>query len=258
MVVGLHPTPSRGSLDDNGRERRSLLVSGTGAAGILAGLGLALLWWRSLGRERTPEAAAHVPAREAPARAQALDGDRVAKAVRFSLLYVLPPIWLASSLADWACHRYSRIEKTAGVKESVTHSLLMGEMALPVLATVFLEITSPVILMMVAALLAHEVTVYGDLRIATAKREVTPTEQMVHSFMEMIPLVGIWLVSVLREDELRALLGTSSRAPDFSLRLKKQPLPISYRAGLITAVALFGAVPYAEELWRTLRIAACR
>src|SRR5205814_2105006 len=50
--------------------------------------------------------------------------------------------------------------------------------------------------------------------------EVTPTEQMVHSFMEMIPLVGIWLVSVLREDELRALLGTSSRAPDFSLRLK--------------------------------------
>ena len=159
MVVGLHPTPSRGSLDDNGRERRSLLVSGTGTAGILAGLGLALLWWPLLGRERTPEAAAHVPARETPARAQALDGDRVAKALRFSLLYVLPPIWLASSLGDWACHRYSRIEKTAGVKESVTHLLLMGEMALPVLATVFLEITSPVILMMVAALLAHEVTV---------------------------------------------------------------------------------------------------
>ena len=92
MVVGLHPTPSRGSLDDNGRERRSLLVSGTGAAGILAGLGLALLWWRLLGRERTPEAAAHVPARETPAREQALDGGHVTKAVRFSLLYVLPPI----------------------------------------------------------------------------------------------------------------------------------------------------------------------
>ena len=76
--------------------------------------------------------------------------------------------------------------------------------------------------------------------------------------MEMMPLVGIRPVSMLREDELRALLGTSSRAPDFSLRLKEQPLPISYRAGLISAVALFGAVPYSEELWRTLRVAACR
>jgi hypothetical protein len=78
---------------------------------------------------------------------------------------------------------------------------------MPVLATLYLEITSPIILMMVAAFLAHEATVYADLRIAVSKREVTPTEQMVHSFMEIMPLVGIWLVSVLREDELRARWG---------------------------------------------------
>jgi hypothetical protein len=110
-------------------------------------------------------------------------------------------------LADWACHRYSRIECTAGVKESLIHLLLLGEMGMPVLATLYLEITSLIILMMVAAFLAHEATVYADLRIAVSKREVTPTEQMVHSFMEMMPLVGIWLVSVLREDELRARWG---------------------------------------------------
>ena len=57
-------------------------------------------------------------------------------------------------------------------------------MGLPLLATVFLEITSPVILTMIGAFLVREVTVYGDLRIAAAEREVTPTEQMVHSFME--------------------------------------------------------------------------
>jgi hypothetical protein len=128
-------------------------------------------------------------------------------------------------------------------------------MGLPVLATLYLEITSPIILMMVAAFLAHEATVYADLRIAVSKREVTPTEQMVHSFMEMMPLVGIWLVSVLREDELRALLGTSPRRPDFSVRLKEQPLPPGYRRGLLTAIALFGAIPYIEELWRTARVA---
>ena len=79
---------------------------------------------------------------------------------------------LAASLADSACHRYSRIEHTAGVKESLIHLLL---------------------------------------------------------------------------------LGAAPRSPDFSLRLKEQPLPAWYRAGLLTAIALLGGIPYVEELWRTLR-----
>ena len=82
------------------------------------------------------------------------------------------PVRLAASLADWACHRYSRIEHTAGVKESLIHLLL---------------------------------------------------------------------------------LGAAPRSPDFSLRLKEQPLPAWYRAGLLTAIALLGGIPYVEELWRTLR-----
>jgi hypothetical protein len=88
-----------------------------------------------------------------------------------------------------------------------------------------------------------------------SEREVTPIEQMVHSFLETMPLVGIWLIGLLRGDELRSLLGTSPRAPDFSLRLKEQPLPIGYRAGLVTAITLFGGIPYLEELWRTARAA---
>ena len=79
------------------------------------------------------------------------------------------PVRLAASLADWACHRYSPIEHTAGVK---IHLLL---------------------------------------------------------------------------------LGAAPRSPDFSLRLKEQPLPAWYRAGLLTAIALLGGIPYVEELWRTLR-----
>jgi hypothetical protein len=182
----------------------------------------------------------------------------VPEAVRFSLLYVVPSIWLASSLSDWACHRYSRIEDNAGVKESIMHWLLLGEMGVPVLATMFLEITSPVILVMIAGFAAHEVTVYCDLRIANAERDVTPTEQMVHSVMEMVPLFGIWLVSLLRRGELRALIGASARRPDFSIRLKEKPLPLSYRIALLSAMTLFGGIPFLEELWRTTRAAAQR
>jgi hypothetical protein len=196
------------------------LLRPTIAAGILVGVGLTLRAWRHRFRARcrgTNSGAAPAPERDANA-------SRVARSARWSLLYVLPPVWLASSLADWACHRYSRIENTAGVKESLIHLLLLGEMGIPVLATAFLEITSPVILTMISAFLVHEVTVYSDLRVAVAEREVTPIEQMVHSFMEIIPLIGIWLVSVLREDELRALLGVGSRSPDFSLGSKRNRL----------------------------------
>ena len=255
MAVGQNFSQARPELRKNTHHRLSLLRTIT--AGLLVGTGLTLLTVRSRGRKRVRgDAEARPPPQPTSSSAQGCDDRRVPEAVRFSLLYAVPPIWLASSLADWACHRYSRIERTAGVKESLIHLLLLGEMGLPVLATVFLEITSPVILLMIAAFLIHEATVYADLRIATRDREVTPTEQMVHSFMEMMPLIGIWLVSMLREEELTALLGTADRSPDFSLRLKEQPLPVWYRAGLLTAIALFGGIPYVEELRRTSRVAS--
>jgi hypothetical protein len=128
------------------------------------GLGLALFLsvrWRRKGVALSTDRA---PLREGPAEQPSASQE--SKAVRFSLLYLVPPVWLGVSLADWACHRYSRIEQTAGVKESLIHILLLGEMGIPVLATVFLEVTSPVIMTMFAGFLFHEVTVYGHLRLS--------------------------------------------------------------------------------------------
>lgn len=67
----------------------------------------------------------------------------------------------------------------------------------------------------------------------------------------MMPLVGLGLASLLRERELHALFGRSCRPRDFSLRPKDEPPPRSYRAALFTAIALFGGLPYFEELWRS-------
>ena len=35
--------------------------------------------------------------------------------------------------------------------------------------------------------------------------------------------------------------------------MREKPLPLWYRAGLLISAALFNALPYLEELWRTLR-----
>jgi hypothetical protein len=50
-------------------------------------------------------------------------------------MYFVLPVWLAAGFADYLCHRASHIELTS---ESLLHLLQFGEMALPILAAMFL------------------------------------------------------------------------------------------------------------------------
>jgi len=56
-----------------------------------------------------------------------------------------------------------------------------AEAAIPVLAGLFLEITSPVIALMIGSFLLHDMTAQWDVSYAVTLREVTPIEQHVHS-----------------------------------------------------------------------------
>jgi hypothetical protein len=70
-------------------------------------------------------------------------------------------------------------------------------MGLPVLAAIFLEINALVIAVMIVCFLLHEATSIWDVSYAVATREVRPIEQHVHSFLEMLPPMGLLLVIVL-------------------------------------------------------------
>jgi hypothetical protein len=169
------------------------------------------------------------------------------------LMYFVLPLWLAAGLADWFCHRVARIEVTAGPRESVFHLLLLAEMSVPVLLALFFEINSLVIAVMIAAYTLHELTTWLDLRYATSTREVLPVEQMVHSFLEMLPLMGLALIVLLRWEQFIALLGLGSESPRFAISLKQPPLPLSYSVGMLAASFLLNFLPYTEELIRGLR-----
>jgi hypothetical protein len=124
-------------------------------------------------------------------------------------------------------------------------------MAIAVLAALFLEITSSVILLMIVCLILHQATAIWDVRYADAKREITTTEQHVHSVLEMLPLTGLLIVIALYWPAFAALFGTGM--PDFALRWKPEPLPLVYIAAMLALTALFELLPYLEELTRTLR-----
>jgi len=76
----------------------------------------------------------------------------------------LLPIWVLASVADYLWHRRTRIETTSGTEESITHSLMITEMAPAVLAALFLEVNAGVLTLIIASYLAHDATVaWGHL-----------------------------------------------------------------------------------------------
>jgi hypothetical protein len=170
-----------------------------------------------------------------------------------TLLYFILPLWLAAGFADYICHRASAIETTSGYKESLIHLLMFAEIAVPLLAALLLEINALIILMMILGFVVHQLTALWDVSFAIDKREVTPIEQHVHSFLEMLPLMSAVIVIILHWPQFLALFGTGPEAARFGLQPKGDPLPLAYIGSFLGAVLLFELLPYAEELVRGLR-----
>jgi hypothetical protein len=169
------------------------------------------------------------------------------------LMYFVLPLWLLAGLADYLCHRVANIEGTSGVKETLLHLLQFAEMAVPILAALFLQINALVILVMIVCFFLHEATALWDVSYANKTRVVTPIEQHVHSFLEMLPLMGLVLVIILHWDQFLSLFGAGSAPAQFIVALKQPPLPWTYIAVVLLLVLVLDLLPYLEELLRGLR-----
>ncbi|KIZ40676.1 MULTISPECIES: hypothetical protein [Rhodopseudomonas] len=169
------------------------------------------------------------------------------------LMYFILPLWLTAGFADWLCHRASHIETTTGAKESLIHLLIFAEVGIPLLAAMFLNINPLVIAVMILMFFVHEVTALWDVSYATTARTVTPSEQHVHSFLEMIPLMAIVSVFSLHWGQFLALFGIGPEPLLTDLSWKSQPLPAMYVACIMTLIVLFELLPYVEEFFRGLR-----
>jgi hypothetical protein len=176
-----------------------------------------------------------------------------AEVTRSVLMYFVLPLWLVAGFADYLCHRASRIATTSGPKESLIHLLMLGEIAVAVTAAMALTINAAVILLMIAMWAAHEATALWDVTFAHHRREVTPIEQWVHSYLGVLPLLSLVLVVVLNWSQFLALFGMGPQPPSFDIAWKEPPLPWGYVAPVIGATLLFEVLPYLEELGRGVR-----
>jgi hypothetical protein len=173
--------------------------------------------------------------------------------VQAVLQYFIVPLWIIAGTADWACHRYTGIERNAGTRESIFHLIMLAQVGVPVCAALFLEINALVIALIIVALVAHQLTALFDLRYTVNRRFIGPFEQQVHSFLELMPMVAGLLLVILHWPQFLSLFGRGDEAPDFALRAKQHPLSAAYVTGVLSAVVLLDLAPYLEEFWRCRR-----
>jgi hypothetical protein len=169
------------------------------------------------------------------------------------LLYFVLPLWLLAGFGDYLCHRASRIELTSGYKESLLHLLMLIEIAVPLLAAIFFEINALIIATMIVGFVVHQLTALWDTTFASHKRHITPIEQQVHSFLELMPLMAMLIAIILNWSQFLSLWGLGSEAGRYELVLKPDPLPWTHVAGFLAAALLFEVLPYLEEFVRGLR-----
>jgi hypothetical protein len=169
------------------------------------------------------------------------------------IAWLLMPLWLAAGFADWLCHRATAIERTTGAKESLIHLLMFVQVGVPVLGALLFEVDALVLLVMIVGFALHEITALWDVRYAEQARNVTPFEQHVHSYLEMIPLMAILLFASASWPQFTALLGFGDEPARFALVWRPAPLPIAYYAALAAGIVVFAIAPYLEELLRGLR-----
>lgn len=177
-----------------------------------------------------------------------------AKAMQAYLLYVLLPLWTIPGFGDYLCHRRTKIESTSGTQESLTHSIMMAAIGVPVVFALLFETNALTLAVGAGALAVHELVTIWDVSYVASRRDVDVTEQHFHSFLECLPFATFSFLLCLRADQALALLGIDGEKPDFRLRLKAEPPPPAYVAALLAAITLSIGIPYAEELLRCLRV----
>jgi hypothetical protein len=168
------------------------------------------------------------------------------------LMYVIFPLWVGAGLADWWCHRRTAIETTTGLRESLTHIVLFGQMALGGLAILFLEINMAALALLSALFLSHELTTWWELRWVRGQRELRAGEQMIHSFLELLPLFVLLSLLVLHFERF----GPWQQAEPWRWQWKATPLPPAYLLLSCGAVFALNLLPLLEELrrcWRASR-----
>jgi 4-hydroxybenzoate polyprenyltransferase len=160
------------------------------------------------------------------------------------LVGVLYPMWLVAGLVDYWCHKLTDIEATSGRIESWFHVAQFASLGVALLALALFVVTPASMLVLVAAVITHTVLAFIDVTYTTGRRYISPLEQHVHGYLDVLPVVAAFLILALHWNELR----NSS----WHLQLRDPSAMRQWSLLLATYFVLVGG-PVFVELRRTLK-----
>ena len=158
------------------------------------------------------------------------------------LVYVFYPLWLLAGAVDYLLHRASDIEFTSGAVESWLHLAQFAALSVALLLVSCLRITAASLLLVLLVVLIHSLLAYIDVSYTLGRRHISALEQLVHGYLDLIPLFAVAVLAVLHLEELRAAPWALT-ATQGAERARGLLLWASF-------VCLAG-LPIAREVWRT-------
>ena len=170
------------------------------------------------------------------------------------ILYGILPLWGISGFIDWMCHRATGIEHTSGLKESLIHSLMGIQLGIPIILCLLFYVNVGILLICVAAWLAHEFVAHWDVSYTSPIRNISIWEVHVHNYMATIPLFLLMLIAVINWDITVKLVSLDWAGQFGFQRVEKPHGSPTYLTGYLTFMAVFCVFPYLEENIRCLRV----
>jgi hypothetical protein len=163
------------------------------------------------------------------------------------LVFALYPAWLVAGGIDYLCHRRTDISITTGIKESLLHIAQFLVLGCVLTVAVLFDVTRATIAVMAVAVIAHSALALIDVSYTEKRRYISPLEQHVHGYMDVLPVVAVALLAVMHWQALMA-------PPPFSEQFISQTRITGTQAGwLLLSYFVLGGGPLLSELlsaWR--------
>ncbi|HTE42291.1 MAG TPA: hypothetical protein VK629_15820 [Steroidobacteraceae bacterium] len=166
------------------------------------------------------------------------------ESIQFLLVGILYPLWLVAGLCDYLCHRRTDIATTSGTTESWLHIAEFGSLAIAILIASLLVVTRTTVIAIGLAIVAHTVLSFIDVAYTQGRRHISPFEQHVHGFLDVIPVAALGLIAALNWPAIQNSSWTIEARGD---------LPTFGTSVLIGSYFVLAGVPILEELLRTQR-----
>lgn len=169
------------------------------------------------------------------------------------LLYVFLPLWGVAGLADWCCHRATKIEATSGLRESLLHSLMGIQIGIPILLCLLFYINVIVLLICFAAWLLHELIAHMDVQFASPRREISIWEMHAHDYLATLPLYMLSMIVIINWPVFIDLITFQWQGQMELVLLDKPHGGKGYLPFYLSFMAFVCVFPYLEENIRCLK-----